>query len=275
MVQKTDKSEAIFSKMPKAFGLHEIIEDPSGRVVDYRFLAVNEAFEAATGLAAKAVLGKTVCEVIPGIEKAEPNLIEVYGRVAQTGESTSFDVFFAPFDRWYQISAYCPRKGTFAVVFDDITASKKTAAEVLRLNDELARQIAFKDAFIAELSIPTIKLWDKILLVPIVGGIDERRAGLVLERLLESIVEEEASIAILDVTGVPSIDTQVASYIVEAITASRMLGASVLISGISPETAMSLVRLGIDVDSINATGTLKKAVAMAFAKIRQQAEPSS
>ena len=109
----------LFDHMLNGFAVHEIIVDDSGRPVDYRFLEMNASFEEQTGLRASDIIGKRVTEVIPGIEAT--GLIEIYGRVALTGEPVKFDQYVEPLHRHYTISAFSPRRGKFAVIFSDIT----------------------------------------------------------------------------------------------------------------------------------------------------------
>lgn len=129
----------LFETMPNGWAHHRMVYDDQGRPVDYVFLEVNRAFERFTGLKAADIRDKGVREVIPGIEEAEPNLIEVYGKVASTGVETSFELFFEPFDKWYSVSASSPRKGYFVAVFDDITTRKKAEEKLQSTLDELAR----------------------------------------------------------------------------------------------------------------------------------------
>lgn len=115
----------LFGSMVSGFALHEIICDASGRAVDYRFLEINPAFEQLTGLKAADVVGRTVREAIPQVEA---DWIERYGRVALTGEPVHFENYSGPMDRYYSVAAYSPRRGQFAVVFQDITACKRAEA---------------------------------------------------------------------------------------------------------------------------------------------------
>jgi len=118
---------------------------------------------------------------------------------------------------------------------------------------------------IMDLSTPIITLWDRILLLPLIGVVDTKRAVQVIEELLEGIFRTESYVAILDVTGVPIIDTRVAHHLIKTISAVQMLGAEVIITGISPDMAQTLVKLNINFGLVETCGTLQSGVMRAFA----------
>jgi PAS domain S-box-containing protein len=113
----------LFDALPSGFALHEILLDGEGQPCDYRFIDVNPAFEAITGLARSQLVGRRVREVLPQLE---PRWIERYGAVALTGDSQQFDDFSVDLDRHYRVTAYCPEIGQFAVIVDDITAIRRS-----------------------------------------------------------------------------------------------------------------------------------------------------
>lgn len=115
-----------------------------------------------------------------------------------------------------------------------------------------------------ELSTPVIKLWDGVLAVPMIGTLDSNRTQLVMETLLQRIVETEATLAIIDITGVPTVDTLVAQHLLKTVTAIRLMGADCIISGIRPQIAQTIVHLGIDLQSVSTKATLADALALAL-----------
>ncbi len=115
-----------------------------------------------------------------------------------------------------------------------------------------------------ELSTPIMKLWEGIILLPMVGVIDTQRARQLIERLLSAIVKFEAEVAILDLTGVPVVDTQVARHLIKTVNAATMLGCQPLITGISADAAQTLAELGIDLGGVRTRGTLRTGIQEAF-----------
>ena len=116
---------------------------------------------------------------------------------------------------------------------------------------------------IAELSTPVVRLWDGILALPLIGTLDSARTGVVMENLLQAIVDEEAEIAIIDITGVPTVDTLVAQHLLKAIAAARLMGADCIVSGIRPQIAQTMVHLGVELNVISKS-TLADAFALAL-----------
>lgn len=121
---------------------------------------------------------------------------------------------------------------------------------------------------IAEISTPVIRVWDGILALPIIGTLDSSRTQIVMENLLQEIVETGSSIAILDISGVPAVDSLVAQHLIKTVSATRLMGAECIISGIRPEIAQTVVHLGIDLSNIITKASLATALAYAFKVLR-------
>ena len=121
---------------------------------------------------------------------------------------------------------------------------------------------------ISEISTPVIQVWDGILALPIIGTLDSARTQVVMENLLQEIVESGSTIAILDISGVPAVDSLVAQHLIKTVAATRLMGAECIISGIRPEIAQTVVHLGIDLSNIVTKATLANALKHAFAMLR-------
>lgn len=126
--------QILFREMLDGFAVHEIILDGAGRPIDYRFLAVNPAFERLTGLSAETIVGRTVLEALP---QTEAYWIETYGRVALTGEPVLYDNHSEALDKHFEVTAFRPAPGQFACIFNDITGRKRSEAALKQLNDAL------------------------------------------------------------------------------------------------------------------------------------------
>lgn len=121
---------------------------------------------------------------------------------------------------------------------------------------------------ITEISTPVIRVWDGILALPIIGTLDSARTQVVMESLLQEIVDTGSSIAILDISGVPAVDSLVAQHLIKTVSATRLMGAECIISGIRPEIAQTVVHLGIDLSNIITKASLASALSYAFKVMR-------
>ncbi|WP_369212821.1 STAS domain-containing protein [Streptomyces flavofungini] len=115
-----------------------------------------------------------------------------------------------------------------------------------------------------EVSTPVVRLWDKVLAVPLIGSLDTTRTQVVMENLLQAIERDEAEVAIIDITGVPTVDTAVAHHLMQTVDAVRLMGADCVISGIRPSIAQIIAQLGIDLSAILTRATLADALAAAI-----------
>ena len=118
-----------------------------------------------------------------------------------------------------------------------------------------------------ELSTPVVALWEGVLAVPLIGTLDSDRTQVVMESLLQRIVDSGASIAIIDITGVPTVDTLVAQHLLKTVAAARLMGAECIISGIRPQIAQTIVHLGVDLGSVATKATLADALILALGRI--------
>ncbi|WP_063573795.1 MULTISPECIES: STAS domain-containing protein [Luteibacter] len=124
--------------------------------------------------------------------------------------------------------------------------------------------IARQQEELLELSTPVVKLWDGVLALPMIGTLDSQRTQVVMESLLQRIVETGAEIAIIDITGVPTVDTLVAQHLLKTVTAIRLMGADAIISGVRPQIAQTIVHLGLDLQGIVTKANLADALALAL-----------
>lgn len=112
--------------------------------------------------------------------------------------------------------------------------------------------------------VPVVQIWEGVLLVPLIGTLDSQRTQQLMERLLQRVAEAGSSVALLDITGVPTIDTQTAQHLIETISAVRLMGADVVLTGVRPSIAQSLVHLGIDLSSVSTRSSLASGLRMAL-----------
>jgi rsbT co-antagonist protein RsbR len=127
---------------------------------------------------------------------------------------------------------------------------------ILRQTDEMS-----------EISTPVIRVWDGVVALPIIGTLDSMRTQIVMENLLQEIVTTGSSIAILDISGVPAVDSLVAQHLLKTVSATRLMGAECIISGIRPEIAQTIVHLGIDLSHIKTKASLASALKLAFSML--------
>lgn len=128
------------------------------------------------------------------------------------------------------------------------------------------RLIARQQQELMELSTPVVKLWQDILALPIIGTLDSARTQVVMESLLQTLVQTNSRFAIIDITGVPTVDTLVAQHLLKTVTAARLMGAECIISGVRPQIAQTIVHLGIDLSQVTTKARLADAFAMALQK---------
>ena len=131
--------------------------------------------------------------------------------------------------------------------------------------------IARQQQELMEQSTPVVKLWEGILALPLIGTLDSARTQVVMESLLQQIVESEATIAIIDITGVPTVDTLVAQHLLKTVAAARLMGADCIISGIRPRIAQTIVQLGVELNDVTTKASMAAALRLA---LQQSGQPS-
>ncbi|RJS70920.1 MAG: STAS domain-containing protein [Candidatus Syntrophoarchaeum sp. WYZ-LMO15] len=132
---------------------------------------------------------------------------------------------------------------------------------IIREREEIIQE---QQCAMLELSTPVLQLWDEALVLPLIGVIDSERAARIVEELLGKIVETGASVVVMDMTGVPVIDTAVANHILKTVQAAKLLGAETIITGISPANAQTIVTLGIDLSMIHTRRTLREGIKLMY-----------
>jgi len=168
----------------------------------------------------------------------------------------------------------------FSKIRDDLGKDPTGLFEELRRVDELVDRLGLyttevyqksreevilrQQRDMLELSTPVVKLWDGILALPMIGTLDSARTQVVMETLLQRIVETGAEVAILDITGVPTVDTLTAQHLLKTVTAARLMGAECIISGIRPQIAQTIVHLGVELGDVITKATLADAFAAAL-----------
>jgi rsbT co-antagonist protein RsbR len=126
--------------------------------------------------------------------------------------------------------------------------------------------ISRQQAELLELSTPVVQLWEGVLALPLIGTLDSSRTQVVMQNLLDAIVKTRSDFAIIDITGVPVVDTLVAQHLLKTVAAARLMGAECLISGIRPQIAQTIIHLGVDLAGVVTKATLADAFAIALRK---------
>ena len=181
-----DEYSSLFANMIDGFAYCQMMFDDAGKPTDFVYLQINDEFERITGLKRDVVVGKKVTEAIPGIKEANPELFEVYGRVASTCQKERFEVFFKPLRLWLSISVYCPKKGYFAAIFEDITAHKAAEEEVLESEKRLNRsqEIAHLGSWELDLTNNKLSWSDEVYRI---FGLKPQEFGATYEAFLQAV----------------------------------------------------------------------------------------
>ena len=174
-------------------------------------------------------------------------------------------------ERWVE-AVYSPLRDASGTVTHLVTMLRDVTNEIVQKQAIVAAQaeIASQRVLIESLSTPVVQVWEGILAMPLVGTVDSGRAMQITESLLTEIVEQQAECVIIDITGIPMVDTQVAQYLIQTAQASKLLGCDVALVGIGVEMAQTLVQLGVDLRQLTTLANLQAGIAWAFTRYGMQ-----
>jgi rsbT co-antagonist protein RsbR len=262
--QSAELYQAIFQLIPISVQVSHLDqpEDPrSLRLVD-----ANAAMKRTSKVDVGTKIGWRLLEIYPNVPDT---MLQVQGNVIRTGQPRDLGELTYRIDDEHEVT-YTTQliplpNNHLASMLVDVT-ERKRAEEALRQSIALEETIQAQNAVLAELSTPLIPISDQIVAMPLIGSVDSRRAQQVIETLLQGIATTGAQIAILDITGVPVVDTQVADALIRAAQAVKLLGAQVVLTGIRPEVAQTLVGLGTDLRGIVTRSSLQSGIAYATSR---------
>jgi PAS domain S-box-containing protein len=241
-----------------------VMIDPQGYVVTW-----NAGAQKIKGFTAEEIIGKhfsifyTKEDIAQGKTEKELSIALKDGRfedeswrVRKDGSRFWANVVITPFRD--------DRGGLrgFGKLTRDLTERRK--AEELKAQNAATEAMSRRAQEILEIATPVVQVWEGVILAPLIGSLDSQRTQQLMEKLLESIVVTRSSVALIDITGVPSIDTQTARHLVEAVAAVRLLGADVILTGIRPAIAQTLVHLGVDLSGVTTRSSLSAGLRVAL-----------
>jgi rsbT co-antagonist protein RsbR len=255
--------QSILDHLPTRIGVYEIVDS-----ADFRLVFLNRA---ALGVdqpdAAAAMIGKLVGEFLP--PATADQVRQQYRACIDHGAPQTIEASYdLPDDStMWAISTTIPMRNADGEIthilnaWEDITMRKQQEFEQRQHQEAIIEQQA---ATLAELSTPLLAISETTVIMPVIGAVDSGRAQKMTEALLTGIAATQARVAILDITGVPVVDTQVANAFIQAAQAMQLLGAQVILTGIRPEVAQTLVGMGVDLRGIVTRGTLRDGIAHAL-----------
>jgi rsbT co-antagonist protein RsbR len=232
-------------------------------------LFVNERWSKITGITSEEARGSGWTRTLHPEDREQ--VFSAWTAAAQQGREFAMEYRFCPREgevTWVAGSAVALRDESGEVVryigtVTDISVNKR-AEEMLREGLRQQAIIQEQRLTLQELTTPLIPINDQVMVMPLIGVVDSMRAQQVLETLLEGISRSRSRFAILDITGVSTVDTQVANALIRAAKAVRLLGAQMVLSGIRPEVAQTVISLGVDLQGIITCGTLQAGIAYAI-----------
>ncbi|HEY9154425.1 MAG TPA: PAS domain S-box protein [Opitutaceae bacterium] len=236
-----------------------IMLDPEGKVMTW-----SPAAERLKGYTASEIIGQSFARFYPpedvakGKTERELEVAAKEGRFEDEGwrvrkDGTRF---------WANVILTALRDSEgrlrgFGKVTRDLSERKRAEEQVQKQAQEILEMA----------TVPVVQVWEGILLVPLIGSLDSQRTEQLMERLLQKITDTGSQVACVDITGVPTIDTQTAQHLIETISAVRLLGAEVILTGVRPIIAQTLVHLGVNLSNVLTCSSLKAGLRLAFQKL--------
>lgn len=244
--------------------------------LEHRWIACNRAFCGLLGHSREALLGRDDLAFLPPEQARvfwEADDRVVASNAPATNEEQLTDANGTTRTVWTRKFPLRGEDGTvigLVGIITDVTELQRRQIEVAQLLaqlDEKAAIIETQTALLEEVAVPVIEVWDHILLLPLVGAIDSRRAAAVMDNVLSAISRSRAQVVIVDITGVPVVDTSTAGNLIRTMQAAQLLGCESLLVGISPEIAQTLVQLGIDFSHITTHASLQSGLKYALKRL--------
>ncbi len=241
--------------------------DPKGNVVSW-----SKAGERLKGWKAEEIVGQHFSRFYPpedvaaGKTERELRTAAKEGRVEDEGWRVRKDG--SRF--WANVVITCLRDSNgeirgFGKITRDLSERREAEEKIRRQTQELLEMAA----------VPVVQVWEGIVLVPLIGTLDSQRTQQLMERVLNRVTETNSPIALLDITGVPSIDTQTAQHLIETTAAVRLLGADVILTGVRPAIAQTLVHLGVDLSSVTTRSSLGAGLRRALEMLKLRIVPAA
>ena len=231
----------------------------------FRLIAANSAAQRFSGIDLLAEVGKLAIDVFPG--GYESGLPQVYTEVIRSQQA--IDLGEVPYsdervqNGIFAMQVFPVSRDAVCITFENIT-ERKRVEDMMRQHTEHLELISTQQRILNELSTPLIPITNDIMVMPLIGSIDAQRAQSIIEQVLEGVAKNRIATLIIDITGVVTVDTQVANALIYTANAVRLLGAHVILTGIRPEVAQSLVGLGVNLQHLITLGTLQSGMAYAL-----------